>query len=152
MTSPARGGAGPRWKTLAWAVGIWAFSGTSAAVYGGGHKADGTGLWGEYGYGPHFANHSCHDNDFGYPYFTHGMGCGVPYYGYAGGQSSGYGAYGPYTGAPPYPDAVPAYKMTATTTPAAGNVYSAAYAAPARAKRITRPKMTPPRGPAAFAK
>lgn len=112
MTSRARGGGGPRWKVLALAIGVWACSAVPSAVYAGGHK--GEGLWGEYGYGPHFYNRSCAPTDFGFPYFTHPMGCGVPYLGYVVGQSSGYPYFGPYTGAPPYPDVVPAYDMDAS--------------------------------------
>jgi len=144
MFTLARGRAGSLWKTLAWAVGIWVCTGSSAVVYGGGHHKDDGGLWGEYGYGPHFRNNSCHDRDFGYPYFTHGMGCGVPYQGYTGSPGVGYGAFGPYTGAPAYPDVVPAYKMSTTAAPASGELYSSAYVAPDRANGTIRP-MAPAR-------
>lgn len=91
-------------KGLTFIVGGWAIAAFSSVAYGGGHAHDGEGLWGEYGYGPHVANHRCHSCDLGHPYFTHGPGFGIPYSGPIGNFSPGYPYYGPYTGAPPFPD------------------------------------------------
>jgi len=107
-------------KVLVLALGTWVLFGSSAMAYGGGHGYDGTGCWGEYGLGPHFAYHGCGFGEFGYPYFTHGMGYGSPYYGYASGDITGYPYYGSYTGAPPYPDTTPAPTITPSPAPAAG--------------------------------
>jgi hypothetical protein len=104
MISRVRGVGGFSLMALALASGIGIFSGSSAGA-GGGGRCD----WGEYGLGPHYTRHGRGLGDFGYPYFTHGMGPGYPYYGPPGGLGSGspYGGdYGPYTGAPPYPDTI----------------------------------------------
>lgn len=106
MTLPAVGNDRPTVTRLTVAWGVWAFSVLANLAYGGGLAHDGEGLWGEYGHGPHFANHSCRSCDLRYPDFTHGPGCGIPYSGPAGSFSSGAPDYGPYTGAPPYPDTI----------------------------------------------
>lgn len=61
--------------------------------------------WGDFGLGPHVRRGHGHGHDcpdFGYPYFTHGLGYGIPYGGpgVAIGSAAGYPYFGPYTGAP----------------------------------------------------
>src|SRR5262249_39894284 len=111
-----------RFRPLVLAIALGMFCGMGAPVQAGGHghgHRTGHGcwpaygpMWGEYGLGPHFNYRGCGDCDLGYPYFTHAM-CpyGAPSYGppatlTAGSPVSRGTDFGPYTGAPPFPDRI----------------------------------------------
>ncbi len=86
-----------------------ALSASDANAFGGhGYSGKHVPLWGEFGFGPHHKNHSIHQADIGYPWYTHPMYYTVEtsYFGPTHQFTSGYPAYGRYTGVLPFPDAI----------------------------------------------
>lgn len=109
MSAPLRGTARSRPMPIAFALVVCAFLGSTPPVHAGGHRHKDGGLWGVYGLGPHLNMRGPGDCDLGYPYFTHPMTRGIPYYGpppYLSGYQPGDppGTFGAYTGAVPFPD------------------------------------------------
>jgi hypothetical protein len=136
MMTRAQAAAGFPLRGLALVLGIWLVSGSLTLVHAGDPDCHYGPLWGEYGYGPHFNYRGSVLSDFGPPFFTHGMGCGIPYYRDFNGQGTGYGDFGPNTGAPPFPDTVPVYPVTSSHDSGRGIRYSSAYVTPASSRLL----------------
>ncbi len=119
------GGRRPPLNAMILAIGIWVLSGSAAMAFGDDHGFLGTRHWGEYGLGPHLHYRGHGLDDFGYPYFTHWIGHGVPYqapgypYGSSSAFESGYPVYldfGAFTGAPANPERFATAVHSAATT------------------------------------